>query len=124
MPSYLGKVKYSFGDNNDHSITASYNYSETDEKDVPYDTFGTTGGSFGNVDRKVSNEVAGLRYRWNPVGNDLIDLDVNLTRSTQHIDTAYVPGSSPLEGASSGPGVIALADADQDYELNKVSPNN
>lgn len=124
MPSYLGKVKYSFGDNGDHSITASYNYSETDEKDVPYDTFGTTGGSFGNVDRKVSNEVAGLRYRWNPVGNDLIDLDVNLTRSTQHIDTAYVPGSSPLEGTSSGPGVIALADADQDYEITKLTAKN
>ncbi|WP_192964548.1 TonB-dependent receptor domain-containing protein [Phycobacter azelaicus] len=124
MPSYLGKATYSFGDNLEHSITASYNYSETDEKDVPYDTFGTTGGSFGNVDRKVTNEIAGLRYRWNPVGNDLIDLDVNLTQSTQHIVSNYVAGSSPLEGTPSGPRIIPLADADQDYEITKLTAKN
>lgn len=124
MPSYLGKVRYRFGDSMEHSITASYNYSETDEKDVPYDTFGTTGGSFGNVDRKVTNEIAGLRYRWNPVGNDLIDLDVNLTRSTQHMESDYVSGSSPLEGTPSGPIVIGLADADQDYEITKLTAKN
>ncbi|MBE1295756.1 MAG: TonB-dependent receptor plug domain-containing protein [Rhodobacteraceae bacterium] len=124
MPSYLGKATYSFGDNLEHSITASYNYSETDEKDVPYDTFGTTGGSFGNVDRKVTNEIAGLRYRWNPVGNDLIDLDVTLTQSTQHIVSNYVAGSSPLEGTPSGPRIIPLADADQDYEITKLTAKN
>lgn len=124
MPSYLGKATYSFGDNLEHSITASYNYSETDEKDVPYDTFGTTGGSFGNVDRKVTNEIAGLRYRWNPVGNDLIDLDVNLTQSTQQIVSNYVAGSSPLEGTPSGPRIIPLADADQDYEITKLTAKN
>jgi hemoglobin/transferrin/lactoferrin receptor protein len=94
MPSTLLKGKYSFGSNNDHAITVSYNSSITEERDVPYDTFGTTGGVFGNVDRNIDTKIAGLKYTFNPTGNDLIDVSVNLTYTDQEIESSYIPVST------------------------------
>ncbi|MEX0284731.1 MAG: TonB-dependent receptor [Paracoccaceae bacterium] len=123
LPSYLIKAKYKFGDNLDHSITASYNSSRSTERDVPYDTFMTTAGSFGNVDRDIDTRVAGLHYRFQPVGNDLIDLSVNLTYSDQKIDSTYIFGScSGFPGCDARVG--PLANADHRYETTKLTAKN
>ncbi|AZV80758.1 TonB-dependent receptor (plasmid) [Parasedimentitalea marina] len=117
MPSYLVKGRYTFGDNDAHAITLSYNDSTTDEKDVPYDTFGTTGGSFGNVDRTTHSKIAVLQYDFNPNGNDLIDVSVNLSRSEQAIDQTCLPASAPF-------GCFSVVDADHNYETTKLTVKN
>ncbi len=121
LPSLLAKGKYSFGDNLEHSITASWNQSTSEERDVPYDSFGTTADAFGNVDRDIETRIAVLRYQYRPAGNDLVDLDVNLSYSEQSIDSSYVPGSSSLEGTPFFPGIRALADATHNYETTKLT---
>ena len=50
-PSYLAKGKFTFGQDDAHSLTFSHSSTVADDKDVPYDQFDTSGGSFGNVDR-------------------------------------------------------------------------
>jgi hemoglobin/transferrin/lactoferrin receptor protein len=138
MPSYLAKFKYNFGDSLEHSITASLNDSVSDEKDVEYDAFNTTNGSFGNVDRRIDNRVAGLRYKWNPLDNDLIDLDVNLTYSDQQIDQTYISGSASCDdggvisanpgcsyyGTAGDPFPSDTQDADHRYETTKLTAKN
>ncbi|WP_246079535.1 TonB-dependent receptor domain-containing protein [Parasedimentitalea maritima] len=117
MPSYLVKGRYTFGDDNAHAITLSYNDSTTDEKDVPYDTFGTTGGSFGNVDRKTHSKIAVLQYDYSPSGSDLIDLSVNLSRSEQAIEQTCLPATAPF-------GCFSVVDADHNYEITKLTIKN
>ncbi len=124
LPSLLAKGKYSFGDNLEHSITATWNQSSSEERDVPYDSFGTTADAFGNVDREIETRIAVLRYQYRPAGNDLVDLDVNLSYSEQSIDSSYVPGSSSLEGTPFFPGIRALADATHNYETTKLTIKN
>ncbi len=124
LPSLLAKGKYSFGDNLEHSITASWNQSTSEERDVPYDSFGTTADAFGNVDRDIETRIAVLRYQYRPASNDLVDLDVNLSYSEQAIDSSYVPGSSSLEGTPFFPGIRALADATHNYETTKLTIKN
>ncbi len=123
LPSYLIKLRYSFGDNLDHSVTASLNSSTSAERDVPYDTFATTGGTFGNVDRDIETTVAGLHYRYQPVGNDLVDVSVNLTYSDQEIDSTYITGS--CSGFTGCDAVVApTGDADHRYETTKLTAKN
>lgn len=124
LPSLLAKGKYSFGQDLEHSITASWNQSTSEERDVPYDSFGTTADSFGNVDRDIETQIGILRYQYRPAGNDLVDLDVNLSYSEQSIDSSYVPGSSSLEGTPFFPGIQALADATHNYETTKLTIKN
>ncbi|HAE94902.1 MAG TPA: ligand-gated channel, partial [Hyphomonas atlantica] len=90
LPSYLVKARYSAGD---HSVTASYTNTETTERDKPYDSFGTTGGSFGNVDRDTTSETIALKYNYNPLTNDLINLDVIYSYANQEIDQTCIVGS-------------------------------
>ncbi|MEP0313954.1 MULTISPECIES: TonB-dependent receptor plug domain-containing protein [Alphaproteobacteria] len=94
LPSYLVKARYTFGDQN---LTASYTNSETVERDKPYDSFGTTGGSFGNVDRDTVAETVSLKYNFNPASNDLVDLDVIYAYANQEIEQACVEGKTPYE---------------------------
>lgn len=117
MPSYLIKGKYTFGEDRQHAITLSYNDSVTDEKDVPYDTFATTGGVFGNVDRETHTRTTVLKYEFNPIGNDLIDLNVNLSRAEQSIDQTCLIASAPF-------GCFAVVDADHNYETTKLTVKN
>ncbi|WP_170465106.1 TonB-dependent receptor domain-containing protein [Ruegeria arenilitoris] len=124
LPSLLAKGKYRFGDDLEHSITASYNQSTSEERDVPYDSFGTTSDSFGNVDRDIETKIGVLRYQYRPAGNDLIDLDVNLSYSEQKIDSSYVPGSSSLERSPFFPSIRGLADASHRYETTKLTVKN
>lgn len=123
MPSYLVKGKFSFGEAREHAITLSWNDSISEDKDVPYDTFATTGGIFGNVDRVVHTRIAGLHYEYSPLGNDLVQISANLTYSDQAIDSTFIPGSSS-QGPSYDPFVGPLLDADQRYQTTKLTVKN
>ena len=115
LPSYLLKGRYSFGES--HSVMASYTNSEAQDRDVPYDSFGTTGGSFGNVDRDTTTETTSVVYTFNPVANELINLDVALTYANQEITQDCIEESAPF-------GCFAVVDADHQYETTKLTAKN
>lgn len=98
LPSWLVNGRLTFGDADQHAISLLLSETQTDESDVPYDSFGTTGGSFGNVDRQTRDKTAVLRYDFNAPDTDLVNLRVELSYSDQQIDQEYVPGSSICEG--------------------------
>ena len=122
-PSYLAKGKITFGQDDAQSLTLSHSSTEADDKDVPYDQFDTTGGSFGNVDRLTETEQTVLEYRFNP-DSDLIDLRANLSHADQRIDYDYVPGSSPLQGTPSFPRLLTTVNAKQRYQTDKLTLSN
>lgn len=122
-PSYLAKGKFTFGQDDAHSLTFSHSSTVADDKDVPYDQFDTTGGSFGNVDRLTETKQTVLEYRFNPA-SDLVDLRANLSYADQKIEYDYIPGSSPLEGTPSFPFLVGTVNADQRYETTKLTITN
>ncbi len=124
MPSLLLKGKVHFGNDREHSIALSYNQSTVAERDVPYDSFGTTSDAFGNVDRDIENKTLALTYGYNPADNDLIDVSVQLSYADQQIDQTYVAGSSPLEGGPSWPFLEPLVNANHRYETTKLLGKN
>ena len=111
MPSGLLKARYSFGENNEQALTLSYTDTRTDERDVPYNAFTGVSDFFGNVNRETHNVTTSLRYEYNPVGNDLINLDVNLSYADQEIWNENALG----EGAT-----YAILDADHRYQTTKL----
>ncbi|WP_113910837.1 TonB-dependent receptor domain-containing protein [Roseovarius dicentrarchi] len=127
-PSWLAKGKFTFGEDGAQSLSISYSETVADDKDVPYDQFQTTAGSFGRVDRRTDTSQAVVEYRYNPA-NDLIDLRANLSYADQTIDVDYIDGSSPFQGgqsvadfcASPFTGVIC---ADNRYETTKLTVSN
>lgn len=134
LPSYLLKARYTFGQNRDQSLSFAYTVTNTDETDVPYDTFQTSGGSFGNVDRTVASRTAALTYTFNPA-SDLINLDVVLSYADQDIKQSYVSGSSICEitpascagflrGAPFPAGGFGTVNADHRYETTKLALKN
>lgn len=123
-PSGLIKGTFTFGDANEHSVALSYTRTLADDKDVPYDTFATTGGVFGNVDRVTDTSQASLQYRFNPTDNDLIDLSAVLSYADQKIDYSYVPGSSILEGTPSFGFLASTVNAKQRYQTTKLTLKN
>lgn len=110
MPSFLIKGRYTFGA---QSLTASYTDSSTSERDVPYDSFGTSGGAFGNVDRDTQSQTFTLDYRYDPENNDLIDVQAILSYANQEID----------QEATTPPG-FAVINADHQYETWKLTLKN
>lgn len=123
-PSGLIKGKWTFGDDDAHSLTFSHSRTLADEKDVPYDQFISGGGSFGNVDRVTDTAQTVLEYGFDPA-SDLIDLTVNLSYADQAIDQTYIAGSSPLESNPMfGPKVLALGNADHRYQTTKLVARN
>ncbi|WP_270726857.1 TonB-dependent receptor domain-containing protein [Shimia sp. Alg240-R146] len=124
LPSYALKMRGHFGDDRAHRLEFSLSNSSVQERDVPYDSFGTTADSFGNVDRDIENTAGVLTYGYNPVHNDLIDLQVQFSYADQKIDQSYVAGSSPLEGTSSWPFLEPLVNADHRYETSKLLLKN
>ncbi|EPX85711.1 TonB-dependent receptor domain-containing protein [Salipiger mucosus] len=122
-PSGLAKARFTFGETDAHELTFSYSRTVADDKDVPYDQFATTGGSFGNVDRLTDTRQAVVDYRYNPA-SDLIDLRANLSYADQKIEYDYVPGSSPLEGTPTFPFLVDTVNADQRYETTKLKVSN
>lgn len=124
LPSWLVNTRYTFGDARQHSIGLLLSRTQTDEKDVPYDSFGVTADSFGNVDRQTDDKTAVLRYRFDSPNTEWINLEVDLSYSDQQIDQEYVPGSSPLEGTSSFPLLVSTVNADHRYETTKLLIKN
>jgi hemoglobin/transferrin/lactoferrin receptor protein len=124
LPSYALKMRGYFGDDRAHRLEFSLNNSSVSERDVPYDSFGTTADSFGNVDRDIENTAGVMTYGYNPSDNDLIDMSVQLSYADQQIDQTYVPGSSPLEGTPSWPFLEPLVNADHRYETTKLVAKN
>ncbi|MDH2327930.1 TonB-dependent receptor [Cereibacter sp. SYSU M97828] len=118
LPSYLLKGKYTFGAARNQSVTLSYNHTNTDESDVPYDQFGLGAGMFGNVDRKINTRTMVMLYEWDPA-SPLWKIEANLSYADQKIDSTYIEGSSPF-----GPTAAALGDADHRYETTKLTVKN
>ncbi|MEM6309834.1 MAG: TonB-dependent receptor [Pseudomonadota bacterium] len=112
-PSWLAKAKFYFGEDREHSLTFSYTDTEDDRRDVPYETFGSF--DFGNVDRVIQNKTASLRYNWNPIDSDLIDLDIDLTYSDEFIESTAV-GPSPV--------AVNLRNADHKFETTTLRIKN
>ncbi len=109
-PSWLLKARYTFGNNRDQSLTFSLTDTQSDQRDVPYDSFGLA--DFGNVDRFIQNRTATLRYNYNPVGNDLIDLTVELAYADEEVTNDPITPGSPL------------LDADHRYETTTLRFRN
>ena len=124
LPSGLVKAKYSFGQDNNQSLTFSFSQTDSSERDVPFDSFTTTTDVFGNVDRDTLSRTAVLSYNYNPLGNDLVDLTVALSYADQQIDQSYVPGSSILEGTPGFAGLAPLVNADHRYRTEKLAFKN
>ena len=124
LPSGLIKAKYTFGQNRDQSLTFSLSDTSSSARDVPYDSFTTTAGVFGRVDRDTTSRTAALTYNFNPAENDLLDLSVILSYADQQIDQTYVPGSSPIEGTPGFAGLFALVNADHRYQTTKLTFRN
>lgn len=127
-PSYLAKARFTFGEDGAQSLTFSHSNTLADDKDVPYDQFETTAGSFGRVDRITDTTQTALEYRYDPA-NDLIDLRANLSYADQRIDTTYIDGSSPFQGGL--PVDVFCADpflgvicADNRYKTTKLTLSN
>ncbi|MEP1768515.1 MAG: TonB-dependent receptor [Sulfitobacter sp.] len=129
LPSYLVKGRYTFGENRNQSLTFSYSDSQTDDQDVPYDTFQTSDAIFGNVDRSVDSRTAALTYKFEG-DSDLLDLEVVLSYADQEIDQEYVAGSSSCEGDSMPCGFpfpdggFGTVNADHRYETTKLTVKN
>ena len=127
-PSFLAKGKFTFGEDDAHSLTFSHSQTEADDKDVPYDQFQTTAGNFGRVDRLTDTKQTTLEYRFNPA-SDLFDLRANLSYADQKIDTTYIDGSSPFQGGQTVAAFCAdpflgVICADNRYETTKLTISN
>jgi hemoglobin/transferrin/lactoferrin receptor protein len=109
-PSWLVKGKLTFGNDDAQSITLSHTETESSQDDVPYDSFGLA--NFGNVDRDIKSSTTILRYGYNPVGLDLIDMSLQLSYSNEEIT------QSPIIAPN------ALLDADQQYETATLTLKN
>lgn len=113
LPSFLVKGAVHFGADNAHTIEASFNQTTTSDRDVPYDSFSTTGGIFGNVDRDTKSQVLTVRYNYDPVDNDAINLSLLYTYANQEIEQTAV--GRPISG---------VVDADHRYETSKITLKN
>ncbi|MCA0922055.1 TonB-dependent receptor domain-containing protein [Pseudooceanicola nanhaiensis] len=116
LPSWMVKGKVTFGDGDNQTLTLSYTDTQTDEKDVPYDSFGITSGYFGNVDRQTHSKTAALKYTYDSLDTDLINLTAILSYADQEIES---------EGVSGQTGALAnIVNADNQYETTKLTVKN
>ncbi|MCJ2188830.1 TonB-dependent receptor plug domain-containing protein [Novosphingobium beihaiensis] len=120
LPSYLVKGAVHFGPGKAHTIKASFSQTETSERDRPYDSFGTTGASFGNVDRDTKSKTLVVGYYYDPIENDAVNLSLVYTYASQDIEQDYVEGSSPF----APPGGFDVVNADHKYETSKITLKN
>lgn len=99
VPSVLLKARYRIDAAN--TLTFSLNRSSSAERDVPYGqaTGSVLGAAFGNVNRDRKGTVASLAWNYNPAGNDLVDLELKVSRSDQIIDILPVPNAAGAFGA-------------------------
>ena len=123
LPSFLLKGRYQFGADRAHSIEASFNRTESSDRDVPLDSFITAADFFGSVDRDTTSETAALIYNFSPSNNDLIDLEVALTYANQEFDQTFIEGSTDATGFFLGV-IRGLGNADHQYETTKLTVKN
>ncbi|MEM9085023.1 MAG: TonB-dependent receptor [Pseudomonadota bacterium] len=123
LPSFLIKGGVYLDPDKEHYLRASFQQSTTADRDVPLDTFITETDFFGNVDRDTTSQVAILRYNYNPVENDAVDLSAQFSYSNQDIEQTFIPGSSTL-GPSFDPFVSGLGNADLQFETYQVLIKN
>ena len=81
----LVKARYTFGENDDQSVFASYQRWQSDEDNQNYDQI-SWGESFGAVDRKVTDQTAILGYENAFTGNDLLDLKAQVSWSDTRVE--------------------------------------
>lgn len=124
LPSWAVAAKYTFGAYDEHYFRFSYSDTSSADRDVPYDTFGTTTDMFGNVDRDTHSRTAVLTYGYDSPHTDLVNITATLSYADQQIDSSYIAGSSTLEGTPYFPTVQALADADHRYQTTKFTLKN
>jgi len=114
LPSFLVKAGVHFGADNAHTIKASYSQTKTSERDKPYDSFGTTGTGFGNVDRDTKSQTLTVGYYYAPVSSDAINLSLVYAYADQQIEQQAVP-ADPNN---------ALLNADHRYQTSKITLKN
>lgn len=123
LPSFLLKAGVFLDPDKEHYLRASYQQTSTADRDVPLDTFITATDIFGNVDRDTLSQVAILRYNYNPLDNEAIDITAQFSYTNQTIDQTFIRGSS-----TSGPAfdsvVQGLGDADLQFEIYQATLKN
>lgn len=80
----LIKARYTFGENDDQSVFASYQNWSSDEDNQNYDQI-AWGTSFGDVDREVTDQTAILGYENAFSGNDLLDVKAQVSWSDTRV---------------------------------------
>ncbi|SLN60373.1 TonB-dependent heme receptor A precursor [Aquimixticola soesokkakensis] len=91
QPSALLKANYAFNDA--HKLTFSVSYNEVPEYDVPYNAY-LPSWSDTLVDRETKDSTAYLAYRYNPIDNDLINVEARLTYKKEDMRIFDVAGTS------------------------------
>ncbi|WP_109316447.1 TonB-dependent receptor domain-containing protein [Pseudovibrio ascidiaceicola] len=89
--SGLAKLGYTFGENRDQKIEASYQRLYADGKDLPYDQL-TYSDAFGLTDRVVDDQTVALSYENTFYGNDLLDIEAQVSYSDTEVDQKH-PGN-------------------------------
>jgi hemoglobin/transferrin/lactoferrin receptor protein len=122
LPSFLIKAGVFLDPDKEHYLRASFQQTTTADRDVPLDTFITETDFFGNVDRDTTSQTAILRYNYNPVDDDAIDLSAQFSYSNQKIDQTFIPGSTNPPGFD---GLVSgLGNADLQFETYQVLIKN
>lgn len=124
LPSWAIKARAYLDPDREHRLELSLSDTNSEARDVPYDSFQTTGGAFGNVDRDTHTQTAVLTYGYNPIDTDLVDFSLVYSYSNQEIDQTYVSGSSPLEITSSWSELEPLVNADHRYQTSTLTAKN
>ncbi len=137
-PSWLLKGKLTFGNDNEHSIEASYTDAQTSQFNVPFESFTAFPAFLGNVDRFVDSTTLAVKYGYNPIGNDLVDFSLQYSFADERIFLSGV-GTIPNPFAPFPPvigieapcppfGLEAFVcgtfNADQVYETTTVTAKN
>lgn len=81
----LIKARYTFGENEDQSVFASYQNWSSDEDNQNYDQI-AWGSGFGDVDRTVTDQTAILGYENAFTGNDLLDVTAQVSWSDTRVE--------------------------------------
>ncbi len=104
-PSGLLKANYHLTDAS--TLTFSMAYNEIPEDDVPYNAYDPSWTDV-LVDRYTRDTTAYAAYRYNPAGNDLINIEARLTYKDEAMEITSVDTSSDLYNADHDTKTVAL----------------
>ena len=82
--NYMLKGSYRFGTDLAHTIETAYIYYDGFADDQYYDVIDNS-AFWGTLDRQVEDTTAYVQYNFNPAGNNLVDLDVQLSYSESFV---------------------------------------